>query len=132
MVLSAAAKAAIFAGISVLTEILNIAFSDIRRIYLAGAFGNYLDKENAIALGLIPDVQRERVQFVGNTSILGAKMALLSKGALDAAHRISRNITYYDLITYPNYMDEFMSAKFLPHTDVSKFPTVMEGIKKPV
>jgi len=124
------AKAAIFAGINVLTKMLNIEFSDIKKIYLAGGFGNYLDKENTITLGLIPDVQRNIVQFVGNTSILGAKMALLSKDALNTAYRISKNITYYDLITYPNYMDEFMAAKFLPHTDVSKFPTVMEKMKK--
>ncbi len=126
------AKAAIFAGINALTKMLSIKFSDIKRIYLAGGFGNYLDKENAITLGLIPDVQREKVQFVGNTSILGAKMALLSKDALDTAYKISKNITYYDLITYPYYMDEFMSAKFLPHTDVSEFPTIMEKIKKTV
>lgn len=126
------AKAAIFAGINALTKMLSIKITDIKRIYLAGGFGNYLDKENAITLGLIPDVQRERVQFVGNTSILGAKMALLSKNALDTVYKISKNITYYDLITYPNYMDEFMSAKFLPHTDVSKFPTIMGKIKKAV
>jgi len=124
------AKAAIFAGINVLTKTLNIKFSDIKRIYLAGGFGNYVNKENAITIGLIPDVQRGRVQFVGNTSILGAKMALLSKNALDTAYKISRNITYYDLITYPDYMDEFMSAKFLPHTDVNKFPTIMQKIEK--
>jgi len=124
------AKAAIFAGISALTKMLSIKFSDIKRIYLAGGFGNYLDKENAMTLGLIPDVQRERVYFVGNTSILGAKMALLSKDALDTAYKISKNITYYDLITYPDYMNEFMSAKFLPHTDVSKFPTIMKNITK--
>jgi len=126
------AKAAIFAGIKVLTKILSIEFSDIKRIYLAGGFGNYLNKENAITLGLIPDVEREKVQFVGNTAILGAKMALLSNDAFDTAYWISKNITYYDLITYPDYMDEFMSAKFLPHTDINEFPTVMEKIKRAV
>jgi len=126
------AKAAIFAGINVLAKILNLKFSDIKRIYLAGGFGNYLDKENAIILGLIPDIERERIQFVGNTSILGAKMALLSKDALDTAYHISKNITYYDLITYPGYMDEFMSAKFLPHTDTSMFPSLAKILKEVV
>jgi len=126
------AKAAIFAGMNVLITILNLNFSDIKRIYLAGGFGNYLDKENAIILGLIPDVKRDNVQFVGNTSILGAKMSLLSKDALNTAYKISRNITYYDLITYPNYMDEFMSAKFLPHTDMTKFPSILKMIRKVV
>ncbi|RKY01336.1 MAG: ferredoxin, partial [Spirochaetes bacterium] len=124
------AKAAIFAGMNVLVNTLNISFSDIKKIYLAGGFGNYLDKENAIILGLIPDVNRDLVEFVGNTSIIGAKMAMLSKGALDTAYTISKNITYYDLITYPNYMDEFMSAKFLPHTDITKFPSIQKVVRK--
>jgi len=124
------AKAAIFAGMNVLVNTLNLSFSDIKKIYLAGGFGNYLDKENAIILGLIPDVKRDLVEFVGNTSIIGAKMAMLSKGALDTAYTISKNITYYDLITYPNYMDEFMSAKFLPHTDITKFPSIQKVVRK--
>ncbi|RKX95487.1 MAG: ferredoxin, partial [Spirochaetes bacterium] len=73
---------------------------------------------------------RDLVEFVGNTSIIGAKMAMLSKGALDTAYTISKNITYYDLITYPNYMDEFMSAKFLPHTDITKFPSIQKVVRK--
>ena len=124
------AKAAIYAGMNVIVNTLDLDFSDIKKIQLAGGFGNYLDKENAIILGLIPDVDRDRVEFVGNTSILGAKMALLSSDALDMAQKISRNITYYDLITYPNYMDEFMSAKFLPHTDITKFPSIQKIVRK--
>ena len=126
------AKAAIFAGVNILTGSLNIEFSDIDRIYLAGGFGNYLDKENAIVLGLIPDIEREKIQFVGNTSILGAKMALLSKDALDVTYQIAKKITYYDLITHPGYMDEFMSAKFLPHTDMRKFPSVQKKLKEAI
>jgi len=118
------AKAAIFAGVNILTKSLNVNFSDIQRVYIAGGFGNYLDKENAVILGLIPDIEKEKMQFVGNTSIMGAKMALLSQEAFDTCYQIARKITYYDLITYPGYMDEFMSAKFLPHTDVSKFPSI--------
>ncbi len=124
------AKAAIFAGVDILTKSLSIDFSDIKRIYIAGGFGNYLDKENAILLGLIPDIERDKIQFVGNTSILGAKMALLSQDAFNTCYQIAKKITYYDLITYPGYMDEFMSAKFLPHTDVSRFPSVIENIKR--
>lgn len=123
------AKAAIFAGINILVKSLNLKFSDLSRIYLAGGFGNYLDKENAIIMGLIPDIDRERVQFVGNTSILGAKMTLLSQEALNMTYEIVRKITYYDLITYPNYMEEFMSAKFLPHTDIKKFPSLQNKLK---
>ncbi len=123
------AKAAIFAGINILLNSLNLTFSDIDRLYIAGGFGNYLDKENAILLGLIPDIDRDKIQFVGNTSIMGAKMALFSWEALEMAYEITRRITYFDLITYPLYMDEFMSAKFLPHTDITKFPSLAAKIK---
>lgn len=121
------AKAAIFAGANILTKSLNIGFSDISRVYIAGGFGNYLDKENAILLGLIPDIERKKIQFIGNASILGAKMTLLSQDALTTSYQISNRVTYYDLITYPGYMDEFMSAKFLPHTDTDKFPSIMKN-----
>lgn len=117
------AKAAIFAAVNILVNSLNLEFEDIKRVYLAGGFGNYLDRKKALILGLIPDLSLKRIQFVGNTSIMGAKMAMLSREALDTCYEISRKITYYDLITHPNYMDEFMSAKFLPHTDLNKFPS---------
>ncbi len=123
------AKAAIFAGASILTKSMGLEFDDIDRVYLAGGFGSYLNKEKALVLGLIPDVAPERVRFVGNTSIAGAKMALLSKEALDKTYKIAHQVTYYDLITYPGYMDEFMSAKFIPHTDISKFPSLVKRLK---
>ncbi len=116
------AKAAIFAAINILIDSLNLEFEDLGKIYLAGGFGNYLDREKALTIGLIPDLSLEKIQFVGNTSVIGAKMALFSGEALNVCYEISRKITYYDLITHPNYMDEFMSAKFLPHTDLNKFP----------
>ena len=118
------AKAAIFAAVNILIGSLNLEFEDIRRIYLAGGFGNYLDRKKALTIGLIPDLPLERIQFVGNTSIMGAKIAMLSEEALETCYEISRKITYYDLITHSNYMDEFISAKFLPHTDLEKFPDV--------
>lgn len=124
------AKAAIFAAINILCKSLNIDFSEISKIYLAGGFGNYLDKENAVIIGLIPDIERKKIQFVGNTSILGAKMALFSKDAFDLCYQIAKRITYYDLITHSGYMDEFMSAKFLPHTDIGKFLSVEKKIKE--
>ncbi len=123
------AKAAIFAGASILTKSVGLNFDDIDRVYLAGGFGSYLNKEKALVLGLIPDVAPEKVQFVGNTSITGAKMALLSREALDKTYKIASQVTYYDLITYPGYMDEFISAKFIPHTDISKFPSLVKRLK---
>ncbi len=81
-----------------------------------------------MVLGLIPDISPDKVQFVGNTSIMGAKMALLSREALERSYEITKKITYYDLITNPGYMDEFISAKFIPHTDLAKFPSLAKKL----
>ncbi|MGB2983392.1 MAG: ASKHA domain-containing protein [Candidatus Bipolaricaulia bacterium] len=118
------AKAAIFAGAKALLESTDHTFEDIEHLLIAGGFGNYLDREKAIAIGMIPDVPLDRVRFAGNTSLVGAKMAMLSTEAFDRCETIARSATYYDLITYPDYYEEFMSAKFLPHTDLSLFPRV--------
>jgi len=122
------AKAAIFAGADILVKSMGLEIKEIEQLYLAGGFGNYLDKEKALVLGLIPDIAPDKVQFVGNASVMGAKMALLSGEALERSYEIARKITYYDLITNPGYMDEFISAKFIPHTDLTKFPSLAKKL----
>ncbi len=122
------AKAAIYAGAKILLESTEHSFADIDQLLIAGGFGNYLDGRKAVLLGMIPDIPTERIHFVGNTSLNGAKMALLSRAAFERSREIARSATYYDLITYPHYYEEFMSAKFLPHTDLELFPTVGESI----
>ena len=118
------AKAAIYAGAKILLESTEHRFGDIDQLMIAGGFGNYLDGRKAVLLGMIPDIPVERIRFVGNTSVIGAKMALLSRAVFARSTQIARSATYYDLITYPDYYEEFMSAKFLPHTDLELFPTV--------
>ena len=120
------AKAAIYAGAKILLESTEHSFSDIDQLLIAGGFGNYLDGRKAVLLGMIPDIPVERIRFVGNTSVIGAKMALLSVTAFERSEQIAQSATYYDLITYPDYYEEFMSAKFLPHTDLELFPTVAD------
>ncbi|MFP4056005.1 MAG: ASKHA domain-containing protein [Candidatus Brocadiia bacterium] len=117
-------KAAIYAAISILVKTVGVGLDDIRHIYLAGGFGNYLNVRSAITLGMLPDVPPERVHFVGNTAIAGARAALLSEEALQRIHHMARMMTYIDLMGNPKYMDEFVSANFIPHTDVEKFPSV--------
>ncbi len=117
-------KAAIYAAVSVLVKSVDVAMDDIRHIYLAGGFGNYLNVRSAIVLGMLPDVPPERVQFVGNTAIAGARAAILSETALDRIESVARMMTYIDLMANPMYMDEFVSANFIPHTDVERFPSV--------
>lgn len=122
------AKAAIYAGAKILLESTEHTFADIDQLLIAGGFGNYLDGGKAVLLGMIPDIPVERIHFAGNTSLNGAKMALLSRAAFERSTEIARSATYYDLITYPHYYEEFMSAKFLPHTDLGLFPTVAKDL----
>ncbi len=121
------AKAAIFAAARVLLGSLGMEWSDLAGIMLAGGFGESLDKDNAVAIGLLPDVPRERIEFVGNTSLRGAVIAAQSEQKYRAAFDIARRMTYLELSTHPDFMDEFVSARFLPHTDTEKFPSVTAG-----
>jgi len=117
-------KAAIYAAISILAESLQVKLSDIQHVFLGGGFGNYLDVDNAVALGMLPDIPRDRIQFVGNTSVAGANLALLSSKAFEEVEAIARRLTYFDLMGNVKFMDEFVSANFIPHTDLRRFPSV--------
>ena len=100
-------------------------FTDIRHVYVAGGFGNYLDVRKAIRIGLLPDLPIEHFQFIGNGSLQGAKMVLLSRQALDVMEkRIAPNMTYFELSTDPQFMNEYTGSLFLPHTNIEKFPSV--------
>ncbi len=118
------AKGAIYAGIRSLLRMVQLPVEAVERIYIAGGFGNYLNVRDAVRIGLLPDVPLERFRFVGNTSVKGARMALMSREAFDAAVELSRKITYVELSVGNDFMDEFVSAMFLPHTDLSLFPSV--------
>ena len=115
------AKAAIFAAMKILVRRLEIDFGDIQRFYIAGAFGRYIDVENAISIGLIPEIPRERFQFVGNASIQGAKIVAFYREALRKVEHIRESTTYYDLMGAEDYIEEFRKAMFLPHTDIEDF-----------
>jgi len=117
-------KAGVFATIKVLMESTQTRAQDLDAVYLAGGFGNFLNVRQAVTIGMLPDVPLEKIHFVGNTSIAGAKTVLLSRKAQEAAEQIAGSMTYFDLMSHPTYMEEFMRAKFLPHTDLSLFPSV--------
>jgi uncharacterized 2Fe-2S/4Fe-4S cluster protein (DUF4445 family) len=116
-------KAGVFAAIRILMNSTQTKPEDIENIYVAGGFGNFLNVQRAVIIGMLPDTPPAKMQFVGNTSIAGAKTVLLSRKALETAERIAESMTYFDLMSNPDYMDEFMKAKFLPHTDLSLFPS---------
>ena len=107
-----------------------MSFEDLEKIYVAGGFGNYLDVEKAIFIGLLPDLPPERVHFIGNSSLTGARMAMLSRHALARADNLARQMTYFELSVDPKFYDEFVAALFLPHTDVDLFPSVKRVMDK--
>jgi uncharacterized 2Fe-2S/4Fe-4S cluster protein (DUF4445 family) len=117
-------KAGVFSAIRVLLEATQTSPQDLDAVYLAGGFGNFLNTRQAIIVGMLPDVPLEKVHFVGNTSIAGAKTVMLSHKSLEISEKIAQSMTYFDLMNHPTYMEEFIRAKFLPHTDLSLFPTV--------
>ena len=121
-------KGAIYAAVSLLIESMGLSINDVNCVYLAGGFGNYLNVRNAITIGMLPDMPASRIKFVGNTSLAGAKMALLSEEAFETVQNIASQMTYFDLMGNQKYMEEFMSANFLPHTDLNAFPSVLEEL----
>jgi len=123
------AKAAIYAAAQILLRSLDLTFDDVRRLYVAGAFGNYLVPQSAILIGLLPDIPTERIRFVGNSSVAGAKLALLSKEHYRQVQELARKMTYFELSAAPGFMDEFVSAQFFPHTDVERFPTAAAALR---
>ncbi|MBU2541359.1 MAG: DUF4445 domain-containing protein [Candidatus Omnitrophica bacterium] len=116
-------KAAIFAASSTLVRHMGFEMSAIKKIFIAGGFGTYLDIKKAITIGLLPDLKLERFEFVGNSSLAGARAILLSSQALNQAEELARKVTYFELSVEDTYMDEYMAALFFPHTDRSKFPS---------
>ena len=118
------AKGAIYSGASVLIESLGMDFDVIDKVYIAGGIGNNLDIENSILIGLLPDVDRDKFQYIGNSSLVGSYLALISQDARNKLEEIGSQMTYVELSVYPTYMDEFVSACFLPHTNIDQFPTV--------
>ena len=121
-------KGAIYAAVSLLIESMGLSIDDVHCVYLAGGFGNYLNVRNAITIGMLPDMPASRIKFVGNTSLTGAKMALLSKEAFETVQSIASQMTYFDLMGNQKYMEEFMSANFLPHTNLDAFPSVQKEL----
>jgi len=117
-------KGAVFAAIKSLVDYVGLGFNDIDTFYVAGGFGSYLDIPKAIAIGLLPDMNPKKIKFVGNSSLMGARMALLSTHAFERTVKIASMMTNIELSTYLPFMDEYVAALFLPHTDRKLFPSV--------
>lgn len=121
-------KAAVYAGCAVLLESVDKSFDDVARIYIAGGFGSHINIPHAQLIGLLPDVPQERFEFLGNGSLGGAKLCLLSEERRQEAKKIYENMTYLDLSSSNEFFDQYSSALFLPHTDLERFPRVKERL----
>ncbi len=118
------AKAAIYSAISMLLQHVGVGMERIGTVFIAGGFGRFLDLEQAITIGLIPDIPREKYRYVGNSSLMGASGALISRRYRERMLELSRRMTYVELNTSPEYMHQYTGALFLPHTDMDLFPSV--------
>ena len=122
------AKAAIYAGYEVLCHSVGVDLADVEQILIGGAFGQYLNVEKAIRIGLLPDQPVERFHFLGNTSANGAYAALICTGVRDDIIDVAARMTYLELSADNSFMHEYTSALFLPHTDLDAFPSVRDAL----
>jgi uncharacterized 2Fe-2S/4Fe-4S cluster protein (DUF4445 family) len=124
------AKAAVYTGISILMKHMRVKPKEIKKFYLAGAFGTYIDPTSAIDLGMFPEIPLERIQFVGNTAGSGARMTLISNPTRKLVERIIKKIDYIELGANPNFQKEFISSMDLPNVNKKLFPTIMKTINR--
>jgi uncharacterized 2Fe-2S/4Fe-4S cluster protein (DUF4445 family) len=123
------AKAAIYSAASLLLKQIGITFHDISTFYIAGGFGRFLNLDHAITIGLLPEIPIEKFHYLGNASLLGSGLCLLSKEFRDTQKALTKRMTYIDLSTFSGYMDQYMAALFLPHTDLHRFPNVIKRLR---
>ena len=118
------AKGAIFSAIRMMLSSLDFDISMIENVYVAGGIGSGINMKNAVRIGMFPDIPLEMFHYIGNSSLSGAYTMLLSKEAERKTYEVAGNMTYLELSTVPGYMDEFVAACFIPHTDTTMFPSV--------
>ena len=116
------AKGAIYSGCMTLLTEVGMSIEDIEKIILAGGFGSYVDLEKAMVIGLLPEMDPEKVTFIGNGSLMGAKMSSLTNRIRRDVVEVTKKMTNFELSDTSSYMDNYVAALFLPHTDMNKFP----------
>ena len=117
-------KAAMYAILATLINQVGLEFTDLHRIYVAGAFGRHIDPEQAITLGMLPDLPLETFKAIGNSSLNGAEQILLERQDRERCIELIRKITYIELNVNQEFMIRFSGSRFIPHTDQSLFPSV--------
>jgi uncharacterized 2Fe-2S/4Fe-4S cluster protein (DUF4445 family) len=118
-------KGALFAGTDFLLKAAGKTFDEMSKYYIAGALGGYINVESGVMIGLFPDIDRKRFEFLGNSSLIGGLMQLMSCEARKKALEIAQSSAYVELSDEPAYMNGYTSTLFLPHTEMDRFPGVM-------
>ncbi|MCJ7602612.1 MAG: ATP-binding protein, partial [Desulfobulbaceae bacterium] len=118
------AKAAIYAGVKTLVEEVGLTITDLEQIILAGAFGSYIDLDSAMAVGLLPEFNPDKILYVGNGSLMGARMSELSNHIRQDVVAVVQKMTSFELSEVANFKEQYVASLFLPHTDISLFPQV--------
>ena len=120
------AKGAIFSAVDTLLTSVDMTVDMIDKVYVAGGIGSGINMKNAVNIGMLPDVELEKFQYIGNSSLTGAYAMVLSDEATAKCTELGQNMTYLELSTYPGYMDSFVAACFIPHTDANLFPNSIQ------
>ena len=116
------AKGAIFSAIDTLLQSVDMTVDMIDKVYVAGGIGSGINMKNAVNIGMFPDVELEKFHYIGNSSLTGAYAMVMSDEAIAKTAEVAANMTYLELSTHPGYMDSFVAACFLPHTNAGLFP----------
>ena len=124
------AKGAMYSAALTLLDEIGLSVTDIERIILAGGFGSYVDLQSAITIGLLPEIDPQKVTYLGNGSLLGCKINTLTNALRRDVGTVVDLMTNFELATTPSYMGHYMSALFLPHTELNYFPKVKERLER--
>ncbi|MEA3347908.1 MAG: ASKHA domain-containing protein, partial [Pseudomonadota bacterium] len=122
-------KGAIYAGCRILLESVGLTFEDLDSFIIAGGFGKYINLERAITIGLLPEIDLEKFMFVGNGALLGDRLVSVSREMMSEARKVADMMTNIELANNMKFMDEYVAAQFLPHTDTNAFPKTMKMLK---
>ena len=123
------AKGAIYSGCMTLLTEVGMGIQDIERIILAGGFGSYVDLEKAMTIGLLPEMETKKVTFIGNGSLMGARMSSLTNRIRKDVVEVTKKMTNFELSDTSSYMDNYIAALFLPHTDMNQFPKIQARLE---
>ena len=124
------AKGAIYSGCMTLMEEIGMSLTDIEQIILAGGFGSYVDLEKAMTIGLLPEMDPDKITYIGNGSLMGAKMSALTNRIRTDVVEVTKKMTNFELSETASYMDHYVAALFLPHTELNLFPRLKKRMEE--